>query len=38
LQQLGDVAGARAAYQRAMGLSIDPAVRRFLAERIAALG
>jgi RNA polymerase sigma-70 factor (ECF subfamily) len=38
LQQLGDAAGARAAYQRAMGLSIDPAVRRFLAERIAALG
>ncbi|RIL05921.1 MAG: RNA polymerase subunit sigma-70 [Proteobacteria bacterium] len=32
----GDVAGADAAYQRAIGLASDPAVRRFLERRRAA--
>ncbi|MEP7299521.1 MAG: DUF6596 domain-containing protein, partial [Burkholderiales bacterium] len=37
LAQLPDVAQADAAYQRAIGLEADPAVRRFLQERRDAL-
>lgn len=36
--RLGDMAAADAAYERAIGLERDPAVRRFLKERRAALG
>ena len=38
LARSGDVAAARAAYQHAIGLERDPAVRRFLQSRAAALG
>ena len=37
LAQLGDTAAAHAAYQRAIGLELDEAVRRFLQKRSAAL-
>ena len=37
LAQLGDTAAAHAAYQRATGLELDEAVRRFLQKRSAAL-
>jgi RNA polymerase sigma-70 factor (ECF subfamily) len=37
LAQSGDAAGADAAFERAIGLESDPAVRRFLARRRAAL-
>ncbi|HVN38937.1 MAG TPA: RNA polymerase subunit sigma-70, partial [Myxococcota bacterium] len=33
----GDAAAADLAYERAIGLESDPAVRRFLAQRRAAL-
>ncbi len=36
LQQTGDAAGARAAYERAIGLSVDPAVREYLGARMRA--
>lgn len=38
LARIGDVAGAEAAYRQAIGLESDPAVRRFLQGRSAALG
>jgi RNA polymerase sigma-70 factor, ECF subfamily len=38
LAQTGDVAAAAAAYERAIGLESDPAVRRFLQRRRAELG
>ncbi|HET9534248.1 MAG TPA: RNA polymerase sigma factor [Mesorhizobium sp.] len=37
LAQLGDTAAAHAAYQRAIGLELDEAVRRFLQKRSAEL-
>ena len=37
LARTGDAGGADAAYQRAIGLEADPAVRRFLQEQRAAL-
>ena len=37
LARNGDAEGARTAYQRAMGLERDPAVRAFLQARAAAL-
>ena len=37
LARHGDAAGADEAYARAIGLEGDPAVRRFLAKRRAAL-
>ena len=37
LAQTGEIAEADAAYERAIGLESDPAVRRFLAKRRAAL-
>ena len=36
LMQSGRPAAAHAAYQQAIGLEIDPAVRRFLQRRAAA--
>ena len=38
LSRTGAAADARLAYQRAIGLEADPAVRRFLQRRLAALG
>ena len=38
LARTGEIDAADAAYQRAIGLERDPAVRRFLAKRRAALG
>ena len=38
LAQCGAVSDARRAYGRAMGLAFDPAVRRFLGDKRAALG
>jgi RNA polymerase sigma-70 factor (ECF subfamily) len=38
LARSGDVEGAAEAYQRAIGLEADPAVRRFLQQRRQALG
>jgi RNA polymerase sigma-70 factor, ECF subfamily len=38
LARTGDVAGAVKAYQLAIGLEADPAVRRFLQQRRNALG
>ncbi|TMK13658.1 MAG: RNA polymerase subunit sigma-70, partial [Alphaproteobacteria bacterium] len=38
LARTGDVAGAVEAYQLAIGLEADPAVRRFLQQRRDALG
>jgi RNA polymerase sigma-70 factor (ECF subfamily) len=37
LARIGDASAARAAYQRAIGLEADPAVRRFLQRRAAVL-
>jgi RNA polymerase sigma-70 factor, ECF subfamily len=37
LAQAGDVDGAEEAYQRAIGLGVDPVVRRFLQRRRTAL-
>jgi len=37
LARMGETAQARAAYQQAIGLEADPAVRRFLQDRCAAL-
>jgi len=38
LARAGDHDAARPAYDRAIGLEIDPAIRRFLQKRQAALG
>jgi RNA polymerase sigma-70 factor (ECF subfamily) len=38
LARLGEIAGAREAYDQAIGLEADPAVRRFLQKRRAAAG
>jgi RNA polymerase sigma-70 factor (ECF subfamily) len=38
LARSGDAVGAEAAYQRALGLETDPAVRRFLQQRRSRLG
>jgi RNA polymerase sigma-70 factor (ECF subfamily) len=38
LARTGDLGAARDAYQRASGLEPDPAVRRFLQQRLASLG
>jgi len=37
LARMGDAAAAESAYERAIGLESDPAVRRFLQQRSAAL-
>ena len=37
LARMGDAAGGRRAYERAIGLESDPAVRRFLQARRAAI-
>jgi RNA polymerase sigma-70 factor (ECF subfamily) len=38
LARAGDAAAARAAFERALGLTIDPAIRDYLVERMRALG
>jgi RNA polymerase sigma-70 factor, ECF subfamily len=38
LMRIGDASGAAAAYERAIGLEVDSAVRRFLERRRASLG
>jgi RNA polymerase sigma-70 factor (ECF subfamily) len=38
LEQLAELEGARHAYERAIGLSEDPHIRRFLLDKVRALG